>query len=248
MKSVAGRDVVTITWICAVSVLLVAGFVGARSAVLASHWPIEWIQVSGPFERVSAEQIRAAAAPAVGGGFLAVDLDRVRFSVEALPWVRRAGVRRQWPDRVVVRVLEHEPLAQWNDGQLVSALGEVFSVAGAERIEGLPRLRGPNDSSVKVVGFFDELQSRLSGTGLDVSSMTLTDRGAWHATLTGGVSLLVGSRDPQARLDRLMKVLDQLVTDPGRQLDSIDLRYTNGLAVRWRDSEPVLADASGGEG
>ncbi len=231
--------------IVAVSCLLLAGGAAllARGSFAAEGWTIRWVEASGPFERVSAEQIRATAAPLAGGGFVAVDLERIRRAVEALPWVRAAGVRKKWPATLRIRVLEHEPLAQWNGELLVSELGEVFEVGAADPIQGLPSLGGPAEEAPQVVRFFADLSGRLEGTGLDVAAVTLTPRGAWSVRLTGGIRLLIGREDVVARLDRLTTVVGDLMADPSRRLDSIDLRYTNGLAVRWADHSQTLAVA-----
>ena len=37
----------------------------------------------------------------------------IRDSFETVPWVRRAVVRRVWPDRLAVRLEEHRAVALW---------------------------------------------------------------------------------------------------------------------------------------
>ncbi|MEM6574630.1 MAG: FtsQ-type POTRA domain-containing protein [Pseudomonadota bacterium] len=216
-----------------VSLLAALGALGARSMLASQHLPIRWVEASGPFERVPAEQIRATAASLVDGGFFAVDLDQVRTSIEALPWIRSAGVRKRWPDTISIRVLEHEPLAHWGERQLVSLAGEVFSVDGASQIGGMVRLTGPDGTAPQVVRFLSVLQENLSATGQDVMSLALSDRGAWTATLTSGLDIQFGSSDIEARLNRLVIALRRLPEADRRQLLSLDLRYPNGLAARW---------------
>ena len=63
----------------------------------AERWPVRYLKVDAEFNHVSAEQIRAATAAHLGTGFFALDLDRVRASVAALPWVERVEVRKRWP-------------------------------------------------------------------------------------------------------------------------------------------------------
>ena len=46
--------------------------------------------------------MRARVAPKLTGSFLTIDLDRARAAFESVPWVRRARVRRVWPDRLAV--------------------------------------------------------------------------------------------------------------------------------------------------
>ena len=212
---------------------------GARSMLASQHLPIRWVEASGPFERVSAEQIRSAAAALVEGGFFAVDLEHLRLSIEDMPWIRSAGVRKRWPDTISIRVLEHEPLAHWGDDRLVSLEGEVFKVGGVSQIGGMVRLSGPDSSAVQVVRFLAALRQSLSGTGEDVMALHLSDRGAWNARLTSGLEVQFGSSDIEARMSRLVVALQRLPETDPRNLLSVDLRYPNGLAARWAD-EPAV--------
>src|SRR5512140_1656598 len=93
----------------------------------ADRWPVRYLRVDAEFNHVSAEQIRAATAAHLGTGFFAIDLDRVRASVAALPWVERVEVRKRWPDTLEVRVLEREPFARWGADRLVSHDRTLFS-------------------------------------------------------------------------------------------------------------------------
>jgi len=39
--------------------------------------------------------------------FFTADLDAVRAAFESVPWVRKAMVRREWPNKLIVTVEEH---------------------------------------------------------------------------------------------------------------------------------------------
>ena len=43
------------------------------------------------------------------------------MAFESVPWVRRAAVRREWPNKLVVVIDEHKPLGTWGeDGKLIT--------------------------------------------------------------------------------------------------------------------------------
>jgi cell division protein FtsQ len=92
-------------------VLLVLLLVGAIWLVyFSSYLAVQGVKVSG-VEQLSAEQVEHAAAVPDGEPLVKVDLDRIRARVQSLAPVRSADVSRQWPDTVLITVVEREPVA-----------------------------------------------------------------------------------------------------------------------------------------
>ena len=142
------------------TVFVLAG-VGAMAAGVAwllrtPMFPIRSIQLEGDMARNSVPTIRANAAPRLAGNFFSVDLQQGRAAFETVPWVRRAVVRRIWPDRLAVRLEEHRAVALWQgeDGadRLVNSFGEVFDAnVGDVEDDNLPVLSGPEGSAAQVL-------------------------------------------------------------------------------------------------
>ena len=85
-------------------------------------------------DHVDQRMMDAQGVNRLEGNFFTVGLDRVREHFEQVPWVRRAEVRRIWPNRLFVALEEHQVLARWKDdsGRFVNTHGELFSVNPAE--------------------------------------------------------------------------------------------------------------------
>ncbi|WP_376697312.1 cell division protein FtsQ/DivIB [Wenzhouxiangella sp. EGI_FJ10305] len=208
-----------------------------RSGLIGGdQWPIRWLDVAGELERTSASQVRGAVAEEAGRGFFAVDLESVRTRVEALPWVARAEVSREWPDALLIDIIEHRPVARWNDDRLFSHGGELFSVSGSEGMQGLAQLRGPESRGGDVLERWQAMRSRLGSVGRDVVELSVDERGAWRAVLDNGVTLVLGREQVTKRLARYIGAQAAL-DDFDRPVRLIDMRYTNGLAVRWADAQ-----------
>lgn len=217
--------------------LLVLTAVWLRTGVIGGeHWPIRWLEVEGELNRTSTDQIRAAVAPHTPYGFFAVDMTRTRMEVEALPWVARAEVSRHWPDALRVRVIEHRPVARWNETALVSDTGRAFDVAGSSGMQGLPNLIGPEGRLSEVLDAWRDFRARLGMVGLDVVSVRLDARGSWQIELADGPLLYLGRELVDERLERFLAVHESLMHTERRALE-VDLRYTNGLAVRWAEPD-----------
>ena len=185
----------------------------------------------------SAPLLRVAVARHVRGNFFAVDLDAVRATFEAVPWVRRASVRRVWPDGLEVAIEEHRPLAFWGDGRLVNTFGELFAanLGEAEEEGELPQFSGPEGSALQVARRYAELREAVAPLGAHPNSVALSPRYAWTMRLDDGTTLLLG-RDQgmpvERRVARWVQAWPEVVASLKRRAGVIDLRYPNGFAIR----------------
>lgn len=215
--------------------------------ITQEHWPIRWLELEGAFDRVSAEQLRASLVPVANGSFFTVDLAAVKSAAFKQSWVSTVTVQKAWPDTVRVQVAEYVPLAHWIDGQLISAEGRQFQVPGADEIQGLPWLSGPDTQLESVFGTWKEFNNELMPTGLEIEQIRLDPRGAWFLELNNGTQVHIGREQATSRLQTLVKSWPGLMQGQDLAPLSIDLRYTNGFAVRWPDIPARLAGAYGKE-
>lgn len=182
--------------------------------------------------------VRNSVLGRLRGNFFTTDLDQVRTTFEAVPWVRRATVRREWPDGLIVEVEEHEALGTWGEGRLLSVKGDVFTanLAEADDDHELPAFFGPAGSEKDVLARFSELRSWFAPVKLVPQELALSSRYAWTVKLDNGMSVELGREQDKntvkARVQRLVGVYPQLVArlQEGR-IDTIDMRYPNGLAL-----------------
>jgi cell division protein FtsQ len=192
----------------------------------------------------NAPSIRANAIPKLQGNFFTLKLDGARQAFESVPWVRHASVRREWPNGLLVEVEEHQVLGTWGSGEtarLVNVHGEVFvaNLAEAEDDARLLALAGPDGSEGDVVERLAQLRTWFEPMGVEPLSVALTDRYAWRARLSNNMHIELGREqneqdraDLEARVMRFVQAWPQVVAQWGKQIEYVDLRYSNGFAVR----------------
>ena len=196
--------------------------------------PVRSIVIEGAFQRVSAVEIEQAARGALRGGFVSANLDRLRDAVEALAWVDRARVQRLWPDRIQVEVVEQQAAARWGEDGLLNTRGELFATGVRHVPPELPRLDGPEGSEWQVAQRYLAIQGRLVEQGLRVTALRLDQRGAWELDLTNGVTVRLGRRQVDERMDRLVRVTAPVIVGRAAEIAYVDMRYSNGFAIGWR--------------
>ena len=196
---------------------------------------IREVVVSTPLVRASAPHLEAVIRDELSGTFFTMDLEATRKAVGAVPWVRRVGVRRQWPHRLEIAIEEHQPLARWNDAGLIGVDGETFV---ATHPGPLPQFRGPDHYAGEVASRYAEWTATLAPLGYAVAELAVSARGAWRLRADGPPGPLVlelGRDDPSGRLARFVAAYGRTIGALARQgtrVDHVDLRYRNGFAAR----------------
>jgi cell division protein FtsQ len=204
---------------------------------------IRGIQVDGDVSRNSVTTIRANAAPKLVGNFFTLDLARSQQAFEAVPWVRRAIVRRVWPNRLAVRLEEHRPAAYWHrddrDDQLVNTFGEVFDVnLGDVEDDALPTLQGPEGSAALMLDLYRRLTPVMARfDGAQLRELKLSERGSWRVELDTGADIELGrgsAEEVLARTEAFVDTVTQVIARYQRPLEYADLRHSTGYAVRLK--------------
>jgi cell division protein FtsQ len=210
--------------------------------------PVTAVAVEGRFQRVSPLEVEQAVRERLqGAGLVSADLDGVRRSLEALPWVDRASVARAWPTGLKVNLSEQVAAARWGANGLLNSRGELFiSEARFVPVE-LPRLSGPLGTEGAVAQRYLAIQGRLAEGGVRLAALRLDARGAWEIDLDNGVSVRLGRRDVDERFERFAAAALRLVAQRGAEIAYVDMRYSNGFATGWRNGTRVAAMDDGDE-
>ena len=188
--------------------------------------------------------IRGTALPRLRGNFFTLDLDAVRQAFESVPWVRRASVRREWPNRLIVELEEHEALGTWGEDEekLLSVQGELFTANLAEAEEDdkpLPQFLGPDGSEKEVLARYRQFRQWFAPLNLAPETVTLSGRYAWSVKLNNGMNVELGREQDGAtlkeRVGRLVLAWPQLVALLQDKIENVDMRYPNGLALKSKN-------------
>ena len=193
------------------------------------------VVVTTPLHRANGAYLEAVVRSELSGTFFTLDLARARSALAQVPWVRTAGLRRQWPRRLEIEIEEHAPLARWNEGGLVNTRGEVFV---ADWNGELPQFSGPPGASMTMTTRFRDWSAVVEPLALTVRGVALTPRGGWELRTdgrAGPLAIQLGRDDVDARLARLVAAYGRTVdalARAGRPVERVDLRYRNGFAAR----------------
>lgn len=195
---------------------------------------ISSIEISGPFQRVSALNIEAAISDEIEAGFVGADIDRIQAKIVALPWIDQARVARRWPSRISISVTEQVPAAVWGESGLLNTRGELFVTDLRHVPAELPRLSGPDQRSSEVATRYLAVREQLIPLGLDVRRVHMDARGSWEMTLGNGIEVRLGRRAVADRTSLFLDVVADIITSRAADIDYVDMRYGNGFTIGWK--------------
>ena len=218
-----------------VPALLVVLVQGMNTALQRLDRNVGVIEISGTFDNLTQDALQEQLVYLTDESFFAVDLEEAQRRLESLPWVESSRVQRVWPNKLQFWVEEREPIALWGETGLLSRTGEVFEPEDRTSYAHLPALNGPEGSQESVWLNYVRWSQEFAPLGLQVAGIYLAPRGAWELTMQGGILIKLGRDDLHGKMARLQKIFRAQLQDKIPEIEILDVRYANGLAVRWKE-------------
>ena len=195
--------------------------------------PIKRIEIHGRLMHVSPDDLHSMVADRVRGGFLNLNVDSIRNVLIAEPWINGVSVKRIWPDKINVIVVEEAAVAQWRNNSLLNDEGQIFSPHPDTLPIDLPALGGPVGSEKIVLEKFVKMSAILEPLDYRIAELLLNERRSWKLELDNGVVVVLGRTAVDARLKRFVELAPFDLMDRFTEVEYIDLRYPNGFSVKW---------------
>ena len=248
----------------AVSVLAVAlcalalFMLGVDYLMQPQQFPMKHISVEGELRNTQPSQVQKAIAEVVSSSnILRVDISKAVAAAQALPWVENATVNRKWPDTLEVHVNERVVQARWNDDMWLDQSGVTLELPEYEN-ESLPRMRGGSGAGQEVLAKYRTMERKFFRSGLKILELSKSERDSWEfqvqvvstdekashdktESAEPSIRVILGSADLEKRSDRFLRLYSELFHSVADQISIIDMRYPDGISVRWVDQAPRLS-------
>lgn len=219
--------------------LLIAAGMIARQSLRdwMDDYPIKQINVVGELRHVDQTQLKSVLEPYVTDNFFTIDLEKVKQTAESLVWIDYADAKKEWPNTLIVLLHERVPVANWGKNEFLSQKGEIFSAEHVQPDPNLPTFIGRQEQATVIAERFTKMQEILSEIGLSVKQLELEDRVSWKAQLNNGLVLVVDEKDSLEKLKRFAQLYVLFSDEQKQLLSKVDLRYENGLAIKWKKND-----------
>lgn len=200
-----------------------------------SRFPVREVRIEGRFRYLEPEQLQGQLITQLQDGFFGSDLQQIRQWLLANPWIRAATLRRLWPDVLQVVISEEQPLVRWGDAGFLNQSGELVQLPTELDEPSLPLLQGPAKTHLELLQHYMELNKILAEPGLYIRALSMDERGAMKVLLDNGWLVMLGRGTARQRMARFTHYAYRVLAGQEAEVWTVDMRYSNGYAVRWRD-------------
>jgi cell division protein FtsQ len=194
-------------------------------------FPIRNVEVNG-LRELGEEEILAASGMTPSGSLLFLDVNTVRANVKTLPLVADVTVRKLYPDRVLIKIVEREPFALWQQEGAISVVsvdGTVIDTLRDKRYLKLPHVVGPG-ARLRVKEYAQIIDSVPEMRGLIRAGVLVSER-RWNLKLNNGVDVKLPEEEPVEALRQLAK-LEAESKVLSKDIISVDMRVPGRVAFR----------------
>ena len=205
--------------------------------------PIKKIKLVGTFEHIAPQDVESVLQDYVGKGFFSLNIHELQKLLSEKPWTESVSIRRVWPDRLDITIVERKPVARWDDQHLLSDQAIVFS-ADVGDFRQLPLVYTANNNIASLLNRYYTLDKRFETLGEKLISLRQDSRGALDIELSDGLLIKVGRDQIEHKISRLITIYEQQILPRRTEIRQLDLRYSNGFAVAWKKELLEATDAA----
>jgi len=206
-----------------------------------SKTPITNIKIEGGLRYLSKLDVQASIVAVSSEGFLTLNINDFKNVLLADPWLRNVSVSREWPSSIRVVLEEEQPIARWGDSAFLNSYGEIIRVRDLSQLQELPVLWGKENEAYSIAKDYLTMSRLLNDQGLYISSLDVTENGAWNLELNRAFNVKLGARDLSQRVDRFLYLYRRQLEPVAHDLAVVDVRYQNGIAVSWKELKHSLS-------
>lgn len=199
---------------------------------------IKSIEVTGDFTILDKAELSPLIESYVKTNLFLLDDKNLEKAIENNPWVHSASLTHVWPNKLIVKIYEQKPVAHWGKTEMLAENGEIIKASMVKEKGDLPMLYSPNTSGKNMgrnmASGFLGIRKMMKGFPLRLVEFKEDARGSWSIKLENGMTLKVGREHQAKRLKRFMVAYEESLNNVLDKISVVDLRYTNGFAVKWK--------------
>ena len=205
---------------------------------------IQSVEVTGDLQYLNQDELQPIIAPFVSTNLFLLDAKGLETELEFNAWVYSASMTKLWPDKLRITIHEERPIAFWGEDSMLNEFGEIIDAELSEKVGQLPILFSPEDNGRNMVENYLKMQEWTRDFPAKIAEFREDSRGSWQLKLASGLVVNIGREEQEKRLRRFVVGYKEELVDKISKVHTVDLRYTNGFAVKWKSDWQLKQEAS----
>ena len=197
---------------------------------------IDRVVINGEFNYLSERDVIDLIDENVQTGFLTLNLPDLNRKIVEQDWIRSSSIRRSWPATLIVNIEEEIPVARWGERQLLNNVGDYIDVINKDSVSHLPVIFSQAGDTKEIIKIYQLISELLGPVGLRIDEVESDNAGSWTLTVLSDIKIILGRDQLVEKLQRLQSVWMAELSSQEKNINAIDLRYPNGLAVKWKQN------------
>ena len=203
----------------------------------------EGIEITG-LEQHDTRLVLNAIGVRPGGSLLGFAPNSAKKRLEALDWVESAAVRREFPNRLLISVVERQPFAIWQvDGSfhVIDRNGVVMSGLDPAKLKGVLLVTGDNANEA-VAGLVNQLEA-MPDLKAELRAASRVGKRRWNLYLDNGTKILLPA-DFESEGTRRALALAQSGGVLSGKAAEVDLRIPGSIRIAVAAPEPASTETT----
>ncbi len=195
--------------------------------VLNSWFKINHVIVKSNSSDVTAQQINELISKKLFGTFFTFNIDKIQQQFSTLSWVRNVYVTREFPDKIIIDIVQYQPIINLGNGKLLSSEDLIFN--GYDKSGKLPLFNVPSNQLKNALKIYEQLKSFMQAKQLTLKSFTF-HVGLMKFIFTNNMSIVMCGNNIDNQLSILNKYWTQ-VEQFESGVSSFNMCYQNAFTI-----------------
>ena len=191
-------------------------------------FPIQEVSIITSDKKYNENKLNKYIDSLYGNDLLLSNIDTIQKAIISDDWISDAEVIKSFPSKLTIRIIQHEPIALYNN-QIISKAGILIN-SSTSSLEDLPIIIDENKELTSAYDIYSLSLFNLKKIGLVVKKIEI------HHSLikiyTTSIVLITDRTNFEKNILRLVALFDDLKNAYGKNITSIDMRYSNGFAIK----------------
>ena len=190
-------------------------------------YPIDEVEITSTSSNYDNEKINDIVVSIQGQDLLSLDLSDIKSSIRSDSWIKDVEIKKSFPDKLEIIIVPQKPYAIYNS-KIMMMDGTIIKTPSLPK--DIPIIQDYTHDSLSSMNTLILTDNLLQKLDLNIKKIEIYNS---LIKVFTSRNILISDRDNyEVNLNRLILIYEDLQELFEREIESIDMRYSNGFAIK----------------